>query len=84
MDYKRVFFSPKLTKSLRVVGREDEQIPTSSILQPYGGSPEMLAHAVVKMLHRQCVFTQHVARLRDLLKSTNVVWEGGAYSCTCN
>ena len=51
MDYKHVF-APKLTKSLRVLGREDEQILTSSILQLYSGSPEMLAHVVVKMLHK--------------------------------
>lgn len=48
MDYKHVF-SPKL-KSLRVLGKEDEQILTSSILQLRGGSLEMLAHAVVKTL----------------------------------
>lgn len=54
MDYKHVF-SPKLTKSLRVLGREDEQIPTSSILQPYSRSPEMLAHMVVKKLRKDNV-----------------------------
>lgn len=54
-DYKHAFFPPKLTKSLRVLGREDEQILTSRILQLYGGSPEMLACVVVKMLHKDNV-----------------------------
>lgn len=50
-----LFFPPKLTKSLRVLGREDEQILTSRILQLYGGSPEMLARVVVKMPHKDNV-----------------------------
>ena len=54
MDYKYVF-PPKLTKSLRVLGREDEQIPTSSILQLGSGNPGMLPHVVVKMLQEECV-----------------------------
>lgn len=44
-----MFFPPKLTKSLKALGREDEQILTASIPQLYGGSPEF-AHVVVKML----------------------------------
>ncbi|XP_041317931.1 uncharacterized protein LOC121350570 [Pyrgilauda ruficollis] len=54
MDYKHVF-TPKLAKSLRVLGREDEQIPTSSTLQLSSGSPGMLPPVVVKMLQEEYV-----------------------------
>lgn len=56
MDYKHVF-PPKLTKSLGVLGREDEQIPTSSTPQLCSGNPGMLPHVVVKMLQEECVFS---------------------------
>lgn len=49
-----MFFPPKLTKSLQALGREDEEILTASILQLYGGSPE-LADVVVKTLCKDSV-----------------------------
>lgn len=54
MDYKHVF-TPKLAESLRVLGREDEQIPTSSTLQLSSGSLGMLPHVMVKLLQEEYV-----------------------------
>lgn len=54
MDYKHVF-TPKLAESLRVLGREDEHIPTSSTLQLSSGSLGMLPHVMVKLLQEEYV-----------------------------
>lgn len=54
MDYKHVFI-PKLAESLRVLGREDEQIPTSSTLQLSSGSLGMPPHVMVKLLQEEYV-----------------------------
>lgn len=83
MDYKHVF-PPKLAKSLKALGREDEHILTASIPQLYGGSPEF-AHVVVKMLCEDSVSSRSPWLGREV---SNRAARGVYYRCfaprSCN